>query len=416
MANELLNPVTILKEGMVRLENNATILKHVNRDFDDKFAVPDAKTGYTVNARLPVRFRGRIGDAMVPEDIREQMVPITVNRLWGQDLLISDQDLTLTIDRFGERYIEPASEIIANLIDGEGCDQYLNVFNFTGTPGTVPSTLNAYAQAGVVLANSAVPAGPGMRALVISPSAEASALGFQNNLFNPAKEVSEQYKTGKMGIAVGWKWNMDQNVGRQTVGVTNLSVPTMTAVANQSGSQILTTGWATGTAVLNVGDIISITGVNATNPISFRDTGKLRTFVVTAPVNSDGGGNATVNISPDINATANSPFQTVVSLPAASAPILVYNQATGTAMNNISGVSSSQLLGFHRDAFTFVCVNLELPGGLDWSERVVHPKLGVSMRLIRGFDIKENRRYTRLDVLGGWKTTRPEMAVRIAAD
>lgn len=354
---------------------------------------------------------------MQPEDIREQMVPITVNRLWGQDLLISDQDLTLTIDRFGERYIEPASEIVANLIDGEGCDQYVNVFNFTGTPGVVPSTLNTYAQANVVLANSAVPPGPGMRTLIITPSMEASALGFQNNIFNPAKTVSEQYMTGKMGVAIGFKWNMDQNIGRQTVGTVTGSVPTMTTTANQQGSSINTTGWTISvTGLLNVGDIVTITGVNAVNPISFRDTGKLRTFVVTAPVNSDGSGNATISISPDINAIANSPFQTVVLLPAASATIQVYSQATGTAMNNISGVSTSQALAYHRDAFTFVCVNLELPGGLDWSERVVHPKLGMSMRLCRGFDIKENRRYTRLDVLGGWKTTRPEMAVRLAAD
>jgi len=416
MGNDLLNPVTILKEGMIRLENNTTMVKQVNRDFDDKFAVPDAKTGYTVNARLPVRFRGRIGDSMNPEDIREQMVPITVNRLWGQDLLISDQDLTLTIDRFGERYIEPASEIIANMIDGEGNDQYINVFNFVGTPGTIPTTLDTYASAGVVLSNNAVPPSPGMRALVITPAMEAKALGFQNNLFNPPKEVSEQYRTGKMGIAVGWKWNMDQNVARQTVGVTNASNPTMTTAANQSGSSILTTGWAASTTVLKAGDIISIALVNAVNPISFRDTGTLRTFVVTQDVTSDGSGNATINISPDINADARSPFQTVTALPGASAQIFVYGQATGTAMNNISGVSSAQALGFHRDAFTFVCVNLELPGGLDWSERVVHPRLGISMRLTRGFDIRENRRYTRLDVLGGWKTTRPEMAVRIASN
>ena len=354
---------------------------------------------------------------MQPEDIREQMVPITVNRLWGQDLLISDQDLTLTIDRFGERYIEPASEIIANLIDGEGCDQFANVFNFTGVPGTVPTTLDTYTSAGVVLSNSAVPPSPGMRALVITPAAEAKALGFQNNLYNPAKEISDQYRTGKMGIAVGWKWNMDQNVARQTVGLTTGSVPVMSATANQSGSQIVTTGWTASTKVLNAGDIIAIAGVNAVNPISFRDTGVLRTFLVTADVTSGSGpGAATINISPDINNDATSPFQTVVNLPGGGAALYVYGQATGTALNNISGVSSAQMLGFHRDAFTFVCVNLELPGGLDWSERVVHPKLGISMRLTRGFDIKENRRYTRLDVLGGWKTTRPEMAVRIASN
>ena len=415
MSNELLNPVTILKESMIRLENNITFIKQVNREFDDKFAVPDAKTGYTVNARLPVRFRGRIGDAMQPEDIREQMIPITVNRLYGQDLLISDQDLTLTIDRFGERYVEPATEIIANMADGEGCDQWVNVYNCVGTPGTVPTTLDTYASAGVALDDMAVPPSPGMRALVVTSRAQAKALGFQNNLFNPPKEVSEQYRTGKMGIAVGWKWNMDQNIGRQTVGYTNTANPIVTSVS-ADGTNVVTSGWAASQTVLKAGDIVAFGGSNAVNPISFRDTGALRTFVVTQDIASDVSGNATIYISPSINTDTTSPFQTVTASPLANAAVYVYGIGTGTALNNISQVSSAQMLGFHRDAFTFVCVPLELPGGLDWSERVTHPRLGVSMRLTRGFDIKENRRYTRLDLLGGWKTTRPEMAVRIAAN
>jgi hypothetical protein len=142
--------------------------------------------------------------------------------------------------------------------------------------------------------------------------------------------------------------------------------------------------------------------------------GAWRTFVVTAAVTSDGSGNATIPISPDINIDATSPFQTVVASPVNGSAIYVYGVAAAN-FANITGLTSPQALCFHRDAFTFVCVNLELPGGLDWSERVTHPKLNLSMRLTRGFDIKENRRYTRLDVLGGWKTTRPEMACRIAS-
>jgi len=34
MSNELLNPVTILKESMMRLENNITMTKFVNRELN----------------------------------------------------------------------------------------------------------------------------------------------------------------------------------------------------------------------------------------------------------------------------------------------------------------------------------------------------------------------------------------------
>jgi hypothetical protein len=349
---------------------------------------------------------------MNPEDIREQMVPITVNRLWGQDLLVSDQDLTLTIDRFGERYIEGGVETIANMIDGEGLDQYIYVFNMAGTPGTIPTTLDTYATAGTVLQDNGVPQNK-MLSLVINPRMQAKALGFQNNLFNPAKTISEQYMTGRMGEALGFKWSMDQNVSRQTIGTLTGSTPLVNG-ANQTGSNLVTNGWADSTAILNAGDIISVSLCDGVNPVSFRDTGSWRTFVVTANVVSDGSGNATIPVSPDINIDTTAPFQTVVASPANGAAIYVYNVAAAS-FSSISGITSAQALAFHRDAFTFVCVPLELPGGLDWSERVTHPKLGVSMRLTRGFDIKENRRYTRLDVLGGWKTTRPEMACRICS-
>jgi hypothetical protein len=340
------------------------------------------------------------------------MVPITINTLWGQDMLISDQDLTLTIDRFGERYIEGAVSAIANMIDGDGCDQYKNIYNFVGTPGVLPADLSTYTGAGVVLSNHAVPRDT-MRALVVDPDMEAKALGFGANLFNPAKTIGDQYMSGKMGSAVGFKWNMDQNIARHQLGTLTSSTP-LIDLGGQTGSSINTKGWAVSTAILKEGDILTFAGTNGINPASFRDFGKLRTFRVTADVSSDGSGNAAVPIEPPLVVDADSPFQTATASPADGAVIKVYGVAAAS-FSTITGVSSAQGLTFHREAFTVAIVNLELPGGMDWSERVVHPRLGVSMRLVRGFDIKENRRYTRLDVLGGWKTTRPEMACRVAS-
>lgn len=353
-----------------------------------------------------------MGDGIKPEAIVETVVPITIDKLWGVDLEISDQDLTMTIDRFGERYLEGASQTISNNIDGAICDLYSDVYNMAGTPGTTPSDLTTYTAAGVALSNSATPVG-NFRSLLVNPSLEAAALGFRNNLFNPVKEISDQYRLGKMGEAVGFKWSMDQNIASQVVGIVAGSTPTVNG-ANQTGSSLVTAGWANSTQVLNAGDIISIAGVDSVNPISYRDTGSLRTFVVTANVTSDGSGNATIPINPPISADTTSQFQTVTVLPANGAAIKVYNVAAAN-FNNISGIASPQALAFHKDAFTLAIVNLELPGGLDWSERVTDPKTGMSARLTRGFDIASNKRYTRFEVMGGVKTIRPEFACRICA-
>lgn len=346
---------------------------------------------------------------MKPEPIREQLVPIAINTLWGQDLEITDQDLTLTIDRFGERYVEPACQTIANAVDGDLCDQYLNIFSTVGTPGTVPTSLSTYTAAGVKLANLACP--PGMRSVVVNPDMEANVLGFASNIFNPAKTISEQYMTGKMGTAVGFKWSMDQNIGRQTVGTLTGSTPIISG-ANQSGAAITTSGWAVSTAVLNQGDTVQFAGVNSVNPISYRDTGKLADFLITANVISDGGGLATLPISPDINFDGTSPFQTVVAGPADAAVIRVYSTLAAN-FANITGQSTAQALAFHRDAFCLAIVKQELPGGMEWSEFAANPKQSLWIRLVRGYSILDNKKYTRFDVLGGVKTIRPELACRI---
>lgn len=320
----------------------------------------------------------------------------------------------MTIDRFGERYIESGVQLIVQRVDSEGLLLYQGVYNFVGVPGTTPTSLNTYVNAGVQLHNMATPTGM-MRSSMVSPAMEGAILGFNSNIFNPAKTISDQYMTGRMGTAVGQKFSMDQNIRRQVVGTCTGSVPTMTTAANQSGNSILTTGWTANAAVLNAGDIISIANVNGVNPLSWISYGLRRTFVVTQNVVAAGDGTATIYISPAIDADPNSPFQTVDSLPAANAVIYVYEQATGAAMNAISGVQSAQGLVFHRDAFTLACARLELPGGMDWSEEVTNPKIGLSMRLTRGFDIRTNQRITRINMFGGWALLRPEMACRVCA-
>jgi hypothetical protein len=47
-ANELLNPVIIGKDSLIRLENNVTFTKYVNREFDKNFAVPGDKIGLII--------------------------------------------------------------------------------------------------------------------------------------------------------------------------------------------------------------------------------------------------------------------------------------------------------------------------------------------------------------------------------
>ena len=83
--------------------------------------------------------------------------------------------------------------------------------------------------------------------------------------------------------------------------------------------------------------------------------------------------------------------------------------AVATYSNKVSPVG----LAFHRDAFTLVTADLPLPGGVDMAARVSDKQLGMSIRMIRAYDISSDQFPCRLDVLYGWATLRPELAVRL---
>jgi hypothetical protein len=100
--------------------------------------------------------------------------------------------------------------------------------------------------------------------------------------------------------------------------------------------------------------------------------------------------------------------------PANAAAVFVYG-LDRTKFSTIAGVSTAQALAFHRDAFTVAIVKQELPGGMEWSEFASNSKAGLWIRLVRGYIIGTNEKLTRLDVLGGVKTIRPELSCRVCA-
>lgn len=406
MANTLLTISMITREGLMVLENNLTFAKQINREYDDKFGVAGAKIGTTLNIRKPPRYIGRTGPALSTEDVTETDVPLTLTTQRGVDITFTSQDLALSIDDFSKRLLRPAIANVANWIDYDGLQQFVNVHNEIGTPGTVPNAALTYLQAGQRLDEEAAPRDAD-RALCIAPNMQATIVDTLKGLFQESTEIGRQYEQGTMGRSLGFKWSMDQNCPTHTVGAHG-GTPVVNG-AGQTGASIITSGWTASTQVLNKGDVITFAGVYAVNPQNRQSTGALRQFVVTANVTSDGTGAATIPISgPSSNGiVVSGPFQNVTASPAASAAITV---------SGASGAGPSYRgLAFHRDAFTLASADLPLPGGVDMAARVSDKQVGLSIRMIRAYDINTDRFPTRLDVLYGYATQYPELACRVAA-
>lgn len=394
--NTLLTSTLITREAMRVLENNLTMVKCVNRQYDDKFGVEGAKIGQVVNARKPIRVVGRTGQAAQPEGITETSVPVPLTTQAGVDLEISQADLLLKIDDFGDRILKPCIANVANRMDSDTAALGAQVWDSVGTPGTTPNALLTYLLAGVALDNNAAPQ-DGERHLILTPLSQAYIVDALKGLFQQSTAIAEQYIEGKMGRGAGWAWYMDQNMATQTIGAQG-GVPLVT-VAGQSGNSILTQGWTAAAASrLGVGDRFTIAGVYMVNAQSRISNGTLQEFVVTAPISSDGGGLATVTFQPPL--VASGQYQTVDSLPAALAAITVIGAANTVSPTN---------LGFHRDTFTLVTADLPLPRGVDMAGRLSDKQLGISISFVRAYDVFSGQLISRLDCLYGNALLRGEL-------
>lgn len=411
--DQLLTIGQITRETMMVLENSLTFTGRVRRDLDDQFAKSGAKIGSVVNVRKPVRFVDTTGQGLQLQDLTETSVPVTLTTQYQRAFTCTTADLALNIDDYSKRFIRPAVASLANQIDFDGLSQYINIYNTVGTPGT-PITLltGGYLAAGQRLDEEACPRDD-ERYLVLNPAQQASIVGGLTNIFNPTSKISAQYSRGLMSSGtIGFDWYMDQNVRSQTVGPLG-GTPTLNGVPASGATSIVTTGWTAAAASrLKKGDVFTIANVFAVNPQSHQTTGALRQFVVTADFSSDGSGNGTVNISPAIVYAASgpnpsqNPFQTVNAAPATTAAITVLGAA-----NTVS----PQGLAFHHAAFVFANADLPKPGGVDMADVVRDKQLGMSIRCVRAYDINTDRMPLRLDLLGGWATLYPELAVRIAS-
>jgi hypothetical protein len=389
MANELLNISMITKEALRELKNQLGFSKGVNRQYDDQFAKSGAKIGSTLNIRKPVRYT-----------VADQQVPLVVDQQKHVAFQFSSKELTLNIDEFSSRYLKTAVTALANKIDFDGLAQYKDVWSAVGTPGTTPSTLATALEAGVKLDHNGCPVDD-QRSICLNPAAQAGYVDGLKGLFQSSEQIKKQYEKGLMGLAAGFKWKMDQNVNVHTTGA-YVGDPEVNGTTLEGADEIVTDGWTGSvTGLLKKGDVFTIAGVFAVNPQNRQSTGQLMQFVVTADVNSVTGG-ATIPISPAVRAAGQ--YQNVTALPVDNAEITVLGAAsTATPVN----------LAYHKDAFVLGMADLELPGGTDMAARAVDPDAGLSIRIVRAYDINTDRFPCRLDVLYGWKAVYPELACRI---
>jgi len=400
MANSILTIDMITRKSLEILENNLVLSRNVNRQYDDSFAVEGAKIGSTLRIRLPDRALVTDGAALQVQDDNEQYTTLTVANQKHIGVNFTSAELTMQLDDFAERVLKPRVSQLASSVDADVASVFKNIYNSVGTPGTTPATSLVLLQANQKLNEFATPMD--QRYATVNPAANAGLVEGLKGLFNPTGTISRQFKSGMMGEGIlGMdEINMSQSIASYTTGVTPTAPIVATTVAAQ-GSTSLSISFTSGSPTFNVGDVFTIAGVFAVNPQTRQSTGSLQQFVVTSPVTVSSGTTATLSISPAIYTPANA-LATVDSFPASSAA-LTFLGGSATAY--------PQNLIYHKDAITLATADLLLPQGVDMASRQVHN--GISLRIVRQYDINNDRLPCRIDVLYGFGAIRPVTAVRL---
>lgn len=407
--NVLLTDDVIAKEALRLLKNNLVFAPLVYRNMESTFG----KVGDTISLKKPYRTKTASGRTLVKQPLVDQVVPFKIDKQQHFGVELTVRDRTLSLQQFSERYLKSGIVQIANVVDSSIAVEFKKAFFATGTPGSavnIDTFLFGAAQQSMV----GVP-DDGMRRAVLNMIDGAQISSDIKNKFNEML-VKDVIQKGYMGPIAGYEMYQSQNVPTHTVGDFG-GTPLANGATAQTGSSIVTDGWTVSkTGLLKAGDIITFAGVYEVNPQTYASTGKLQNFVVTADVNSDSSGNATIPVSPAINdgtLTTVDAEGTTVSLAGyqnVSAPV-----ADGAAITVLGTAKATyrQSFLFHRDAVGLAVIDLELPNSAVVKARVRDEESGLSLSMTGAYDISNQSEVTRIDVVWGAHMIYPELAMRI---
>lgn len=386
MANSLLTPTAVTRESLRILHQKLNFVGNIVREYDDSYAKSGAKIGDSLKIRLPNQYTVRSGATLSAQDTTESSVTLQVATQKGVDLNFTSVDLTLSLDDFSKRIIQPAMSVLAATIEADALSMYKDVSNSIWNGGSA-ATYNKALDARVLLQRALAPQSD--RMALMDSLAMADVVKDTKSLFNDDSSIAKQYKEGYMGRAAGFDWAENTMMPAHTRGGSNGAY--LTNGATQTGSTLVVD---TGANAPAAGDVITIAGVFSVHPETKVSTGILQQFVV-----GTGATTTSFPISPAIVATGAT--QNVTNGAAD-------NQAV-TFLGTASTAVQTSLL-FQKEAFAFATADLVMPSGVDFASRQVLD--GISMRVVRQYDINNDKFPCRLDVLYGYKTLRPQLAVR----
>jgi hypothetical protein len=393
VANSLLTIDMITRESLRIAHESCQFIATTDRQYDDSFGKTGAKIGSTLRVRKPNAYKRTQGSRVMDvQDTAEANGTITVATQDHVDMRFNSVELALSLDDFSKRYIEPAVKVLVSGIEADYLAYATKATaNVVGTAGTAITSLVAPGAARAKLNQALAPKGD--RYIQMDSVTMGGLVNGVAAYFNPSGAIASQFREGmvaRTAMADYYEnervWTMPNagdvageiNAGTLTSGITSLTVDGLT-VAPVAGM------------------VFTIEGTYDVHPETKVAYPHLKQFVCSA-------GCTTTNLvfSPAVIWDTSDPRQNCSGQPTDNDDIVF----VGAASTNYV-----QPLMYHKEAFQFVTADLPL---MDDAEKCVRRvQDGLSMRVWRASDIRNDELLMRIDILYGMAALRPEWACRM---
>jgi hypothetical protein len=292
MANTFLTPNMITREALRILHQKLTFVGNINRAYDDSFANEGARIGSALRIRLPNQYTVRSGATLSTQDTAENSVTLNVTTQKGVDINFTSADLTLQLDDFSTRILQPAMAVLAASVENDALTMSNSVYNVVNNIGSA-ITFRQMLLARKALQDNLTPVGPD-RAVILNTQDNVDMVDVLKGLFQDSGSLAKQYRDGLLGHTAGFDFYESTLIASTTTGTAASATTYTVNGASQTGATVTV---ATGATTFAVGDVVTFAGCFSVHPETKISTNNLQQFVVTAAY-AGGGGN--LAISPSI--------------------------------------------------------------------------------------------------------------------
>lgn len=379
-----------------------SITKADENDYDGKNGF---SAGDTIYVNKPARFipQSTFDITSTMQDVVEEKVPLVLDTISTIGLNINSLEFATVIQVKAvlERTIKPGVQSIAQDVESRFIQKaYQSVYNSTGSAGSTVFDTDTVL-AGREKKNKFLCPKDKRNFLLFDGTSMRSAVNARKGLFNDQEEISKAFKEGALGRADGHIWLENELLATHTRGTATGTI-TVTTTSAEGASTIALTG--TGAQTLKKGDVFTVAAVNAVHPITKKVYPFLQQILVTADNTASAGAYTGVAIFPSLYTATSKGLQNIDALPQGGAAVTLVGAAS---------TAYTQNLMYHKNAFRMVSVPLVMPKAVEWAVQETYQ--GITVSIIRAFDVLQRRMITRMDFLGGFVADRPEWADRVWA-